>query len=96
MGQASEAHHEKAKKKKGKEMSGDRKAVRRLRTACERAKRIISIFLEADIETIFDGIELLSTVTRAGFEDLIIDLCIKSMDLVKSFLSNSQSDGERV
>ncbi|XP_047983752.1 heat shock cognate 70 kDa protein-like [Salvia hispanica] len=84
------------KNKTGKDMSGNLKAVRRLRTACERAKRVLSSDLEADIESFFEGIDLLSTVTRAKFEDLNMDLFIKCMDLVESCLNDAKIEKRSV
>lgn len=52
------------------------------------AKRILSSDIEADIETCFEGIALLYTITRAKFEDLNMDLFNKCMDLVDSCLSD--------
>jgi L1 cell adhesion molecule like protein len=54
--------------------SSDR-AVRRLRTACERAKRTLSSSTKANIEidSLFEGIDFNSSITRARFEDLCGD-----------------------
>jgi L1 cell adhesion molecule like protein len=49
--------------------------VRRLRTACERAKRTLSSSTKANIEidSLFEGIDFNSSITRARFEDLCAD-----------------------
>jgi len=59
-------------KKTGKDISGDARALRRLRTACERAKRTLSNATQTtvEIDSLFDGEDFASNITRARFEDL--------------------------
>src|SRR5436190_807590 len=59
-------------RKTKKDISGDPRALRRLRTACERAKRTLSSGAQASIEidSLFDGDDFQITVTRAKFEEL--------------------------
>ncbi len=63
------------KKKHRKDITSNQRALRRLRTACERAKRTLSSSTQAHIEidSLFEGIDFNTTVTRARFEDLNID-----------------------
>ncbi|XP_047955709.1 heat shock 70 kDa protein 18-like [Salvia hispanica] len=84
--------------KTGKDISGNSRAVRRLKSACERAKRILSSTLEAriQIESLFEGIDLFSTITRAKFEDLNMDLFRKCMELVESCLSDAKMEKNSV
>merc|ERR1712115_727042 len=60
------------KRRHRKDMSKNQRALRRLRTACERAKRTLSSSTQAHIEidSLFDGIDFNATITRARFEDL--------------------------
>jgi len=60
------------KKKYKKDLSGNKRAVRRLRTACERAKRTLSASKQAniEIESLFEGIDFYTTLTRARFQEL--------------------------
>merc|ERR1712159_133562 len=60
------------KRKYKKDMSSNQRALRRLRTACERAKRTLSSSTQAHIEidSLYDGIDFNSTITRARFEEL--------------------------
>jgi heat shock 70kDa protein 1/2/6/8 len=60
------------KRKFHKDMSQNQRALRRLRTACERAKRMLSSSLSAqiDIDSLFDGVDFSSVITRARFEEL--------------------------
>ncbi|KID99199.1 heat shock protein 70, partial [Metarhizium majus ARSEF 297] len=59
-------------RKTKKDLSGDARALRRLRTACERAKRTLSSGAQATIEidSLFDGEDFTMTITRARFEEL--------------------------
>lgn len=53
-------------------MSGDPRALRRLRTACERAKRTLSNGTQTtvEIDSLFDGEDFNANITRARFEDI--------------------------
>ncbi|GAB7354716.1 hypothetical protein MBLNU459_g5132t1 [Dothideomycetes sp. NU459] len=59
-------------RKTKKDISGDARALRRLRTACERAKRTLSNGTQATIEidSLFDGEDFNANITRARFEDI--------------------------
>lgn len=54
------------------DISGDARALRRLRTACERAKRTLSNATQTavEIDSLFEGEDFNSNITRARFEDL--------------------------
>ena len=64
------------KRKHKKDISGNKRALRRLRTACERAKRTLSASTQASVEidSLFDGIDFYTSITRARFEELCIDM----------------------
>ena len=79
------------KRKKGKTIdrtsSAGKKTIRRLRTACERAKRTLSTSTSANIEidSLYDGEDFYSTITRARFEELckpIFNRCIEPLNKV--------------
>merc|ERR1712232_282938 len=81
----------------GKDMSQNQRSLRRLRTACERAKRTLSSSTQAHIEidSLFDGIDFNATITRARFEDLCMDYFKKCMDPCEKVLRDSKiSKGE--
>merc|ERR1712157_92922 len=80
------------KRRHRKDMSKNQRALRRLRTACERAKRTLSSSAQAHIEidSLFDGIDFNSTITRARFEDLCMDYFKKCMDPVEKVLRDSK------
>ena len=73
-------------------MSDNQRALRRLRTACERAKRTLSSSTQAHIEidSLYDGIDFNSTITRARFEDLCMDYFKKCMDPCEKVLRDSK------
>jgi L1 cell adhesion molecule like protein len=75
-----------------KDMSQNQRSLRRLRTACERAKRTLSSSTQAHIEidSLFDGIDFNATITRARFEDLCMDYFKKCMDPVEKVLRDSK------
>jgi len=60
------------KRKEKKDISGNPRAMRRLRTQCEQAKRTLSSAVRATIEvdSLFEGLDFNITVTRAKFENL--------------------------
>jgi L1 cell adhesion molecule like protein len=75
------------KRKHKKDISSNARAVRRLRTSCERAKRTLSSSAQASIEidSLFEGIDFYTSITRARFEELNMDLfrgCIEPVDKV--------------
>merc|ERR1712096_585688 len=63
-------------RKHKKDISKNKRALRRLRTACERAKRTLSASAQANIEidSLFEGIDFYTSITRARFEELCADL----------------------
>ena len=80
------------KRKFKKDMKGNQRALRRLRTACERAKRTLSSSTQAHIEidSLFEGIDFNSTITRARFEDLNMDYFRKCMDPVEKVMRDAK------
>jgi L1 cell adhesion molecule like protein len=73
-------------------MSSNQRSLRRLRTACERAKRTLSSSTQAHIEidSLFDGIDFNSTITRARFEDLCMDYFKKCMEPCEKVLRDAK------
>eukprot|EP00741_Cyanophora_paradoxa_P013860 tig00020710_g13378.t1 len=82
------------KKKHKKDMSGNPRALRRLRTACERAKRTLSSQTQTTIEidSLFEGIDFNATITRAKFEELNIDLFRGCLEPVEKVLRDAKVD----
>jgi len=86
------------KRRHRKDMSQNQRSLRRLRTACERAKRTLSSSTQAHIEidSLFDGIDFNSTITRARFEDLCMDYFKKCMDPCEKVLRDAKISKNQV
>ncbi|KAG0172712.1 70-kilodalton heat shock protein [Apophysomyces sp. BC1034] len=82
------------KRKFKKDISQHPRAVRRLRTACERAKRTLSSAAQTSIEidSLFEGIDFYTSLTRARFEELNQDLFRQTMEPVEKVLRDSKID----
>jgi len=86
------------KRKFKKDISDNERAKRRLRTACERAKRTLSSSTQAHIEidSLYEGVDFNSVITRARFEDLNMDYFRKCMDPVEKCLKDSKLSKNQV
>merc|ERR1711906_90949 len=86
------------KRRHRKDMSQNQRSLRRLRTACERAKRTLSSSTQAHIEidSLFDGIDFNATITRARFEDLCMDYFKKCMEPCEKVLRDSKISKNQV
>jgi heat shock protein 1/8 len=86
------------KRKYKKDISGNARALRRLRTACERAKRTLSSTAQTTIEidSLYEGVDFYSTITRARFEELNMDLFRKCMEPVEKCLRDAKMDKGQV
>merc|ERR1712058_10765 len=82
------------KRKHKKDLSTNARALRRLRTACERAKRTLSSSAQTSIEidSLFEGIDFYTSITRARFEELNADLFRGTMDPVEKSLRDAKMD----
>ncbi len=80
------------KRKNKKDLSTSARSLNRLRSACEKAKRTLSSSSQASIEidSLFDGIDFTSTISRAKFEELNQDLFSKCMEPVEKVLKDAQ------
>ncbi|PNH12143.1 Heat shock protein [Tetrabaena socialis] len=81
-----------------KDMKTSPRALRRLRTACERAKRTLSSAAQTTIEldSLFEGVDFATSITRARFEELCMDLFRKCMDPVEKCLRDAKFDKSTV
>uniref|UniRef100_A0A673WZ01 Heat shock protein family A (Hsp70) member 8 n=1 Tax=Salmo trutta TaxID=8032 RepID=A0A673WZ01_SALTR len=86
------------KRKYKKDISDNKRAVRRLRTACERAKRTLSSSTQASIEidSLYEGIDFYTSITRARFEELNADLFRGTLDPVEKSLRDAKMDKAQV
>ncbi|KAL6326665.1 hypothetical protein AAG906_010839 [Vitis piasezkii] len=82
------------KRKHKKDITGNARSLRRLRTSCERAKRTLSSTAQTTIEidSLYEGIDFYSTITRARFEELNMDLFRKCMEPVEKCLRDAKMD----
>lgn len=82
------------KRKYKKELTSNKRSLRRLRTACERAKRILSSSTQASVEidSLFEGIDFYTSITRARFEELCADLFRATLDPVEKALRDAKMD----
>ncbi|XP_058061201.1 heat shock protein 70 B2 isoform X3 [Anopheles bellator] len=85
---------EEFKRKYKKDLSKNARALRRLRTACERAKRTLSSSTEATIEidALMDGVDYYTKISRARFEELCSDLFRATLLPVEKALSDAKMD----
>ncbi|KAI8129335.1 Heat shock 70 kDa protein cognate 4 [Lucilia cuprina] len=86
------------KRKHKKDLTTNKRALRRLRTACERAKRTLSSSTQASIEidSLFEGTDFYTSITRARFEELNADLFRSTMDPVEKALRDAKLDKAQI
>ncbi|KAK6195257.1 hypothetical protein SNE40_000726 [Patella caerulea] len=86
------------KKKKGKDIRKDNRAVQKLRREVEKAKRTLSSQHQAriEIESLFDGEDFSETLTRAKFEELNMDLFRSTMKPVQRVMEDSDLKKEEI
>jgi heat shock protein 1/8 len=86
------------KRKNKKDMTTSARALKRLKTACETAKRNLSSSAQANIEldSLFDGIDFTSSISRARFEELCAPYFKKCMDTVSSVMLESKLDKGKI
>jgi len=86
------------KRKFKKDLTVNARAVRRLRTACEKAKRSLSSSHQASIEidSLFEGVDFYTNITRAKFEDLCGDLFRSCMEPVEKVLRDGKISKSQV
>jgi len=80
------------KRKYKKDPSDNPRALKRLKLACERAKRTLSTATTASVEldAFYDGIDFVGSITRARFEELCMDIFRKTLDCVENALRDAK------
>ncbi|CAN1305654.1 Luminal-binding protein [Linum perenne] len=80
------------KKKYNKDVSGNSKALGKLRRECERAKRVLSTQTQVriEIDSFVDGMDFSEPFSRARFEELNLELFKKTLDVVKTTLEDAK------
>merc|ERR1719243_578641 len=86
------------RKNRGKDLAGNQRAIRRLRTQCERAKRTLSSSTQATIEidSLFDGVDYNCNISRARFEELCMDYFRNSLGPVEKAMRDSGLDKKAI
>lgn len=86
------------KRKYKKDITNQPRALRRLRTACERAKRTLSSSNTATLEVdqLYDGIDFYTNITRARFEELCNDLFKKTLEPIEKVINDSGIDKTQI
>merc|ERR1712036_55358 len=86
------------KRKHRKDLTSNKRSLRRLRTACERAKRTLSASAQAaiEIDSLFEGIDFYTSITRARFEELCADLFRGTLEPVEKSLRDAKLDKTQI
>lgn len=86
------------KRKNKIDISGNKRALRRLRTACERAKRTLSSATHASIEidSLAEGIDFVANISRIRFEDMCADLFQSTIATVEGALKDAELTHEKI
>merc|ERR1712238_365989 len=86
------------KRKHKKDLTANKRSLRRLRTACERAKRTLSASAQAaiEIDSLFEGIDFYTSITRARFEELCADLFRGTLEPVEKSLRDAKLDKSQI
>uniref|UniRef100_A0A0B7AB49 Heat shock protein 70 n=2 Tax=Arion vulgaris TaxID=1028688 RepID=A0A0B7AB49_9EUPU len=86
------------KRKYKKDISENKRALRRLRTSCERAKRTLSSSSQASIEidSLCEGIDFYTNITRARFEELNNDFFRSTLEPVEKSLRDAKLDKAQI
>ncbi|ODQ80026.1 hypothetical protein BABINDRAFT_36047 [Babjeviella inositovora NRRL Y-12698] len=86
------------KRKNKKDLSTNQRALRRLRTACERAKRTLSSSAQTSIEidSLYEGVDFYTSITRARFEEMCGDLFRNTLEPVEKVLRDAKLDKSAV
>ena len=89
---------EEFRRKYNKDMSSNPRALRRLRTVCERAKRALSVNAQTTVEvdSLYDGLDFYTTITRARFEELCGDLFRSCLRPVEQVLADGKLSKDKI
>jgi L1 cell adhesion molecule like protein len=86
------------KRKSKLDISEDPRALRRLRSACERAKRTLSSVTQTTVEvdSLFDGVDFSANITRARFEEINAVAFKSTVDPVEKVLKDAKIPAAKV
>ena len=85
---------EEFKKKNKVDITGNLRALRRLKTACERAKKTLSfaVVTTSEVDSLSEGIDFFTSITRAKFEESNMGLFNECLKIVESCLTDAKMD----
>ncbi len=80
------------KRKHKKDLTTNKRAMKRLKTSCENLKKTLSASTQAslEIDSLFEGVDYVSSITRARFEELCGDLFRKTFEPVEQVIKDSK------
>lgn len=86
------------KRKNKKDISDNKRSMRRLRTSCERVKRTLSSSASASIEidSLYEGIDFYSSITRAKFEQICDHLFKRCMEPIEKVMLDAKMDKNQI
>ncbi|BEJ01104.1 hypothetical protein CcaverHIS631_0509610 [Cutaneotrichosporon cavernicola] len=86
------------KRKNKLDISDDPRALRRLRSACERAKRTLSSVTQTTVEvdSLYQGVDFSSNITRARFEEINAAAFKSTLEPVEKVLKDSKMPAAKV
>ncbi len=86
------------KRKYKKDITTNARALKRLKTSCERVKRSLSSTTTASVEidSLFEGIDFASSITRARFEELCGDIFRQTLDSVEKVIRDAKIDKSQI
>ncbi len=86
------------KRKNKKDLTTNPRAMRRLKTSCEKAKRTLSVSSNANIEidSLFEGIDFYTSITRARFEELCNSLFLSTIETVEEAIREAKIDKSEI
>lgn len=89
---------EEFKRKNKKDITSNPRAMKRLKTACERIKRTLSSSTNAslEIDSIMDGIDFFSSINRARFEELCNDIFKRAFEPLDKVLRDAKMDKSEI
>nr|XP_015833402.1 PREDICTED: heat shock 70 kDa protein isoform X2 [Tribolium castaneum] len=89
---------EEFKRKHKIDLKNNKRALRRLQTACERAKRTLSSATQASVEidSLANGVDFYTNISRAKFEELNGDIFRRTLEPVEKALRDAKIDKSKI
>jgi L1 cell adhesion molecule like protein len=86
------------KRKHRKDLSQNARSVKRLKIACERLKRTLSNSTQGqlELESLYEGVDFFSSMSRARFEELNADLFRRTLEPVEKVMRDSNKSKSEI